>query len=594
MGYGASQHTTVRVRNSIDTVPAARYAHCQACFQAFEAMDLLYFVILISSLIFVHELGHFVAAKLFGVKVLMFSLGYGPKLVRIRGKETEYAIGVLPLGGFVKMLEGGKHEPVLPEETKRTLSSQPLWRKVLIVIAGPAMNLFFPVLLYFVAFLGDTQFLPPTIGVVLPDYPAEGVLFPGDRVMEVNGERVFTYTEFNRAVRNSPGKPLRLKVFRDLAYIDVTVVPQATREPWALDVEQVVGRLGVRPGAAASAIGISNPESPAYRGGLRSFDLVIQVGDLAIERFIELQRAFDANRGETVPVAYLRPKPVLGALGGLVDMAVYEHGVAALTPTPDPGDLLERTGMESSDLYVALVPPDSAEAKADLRQGDKIIEVDGQPVLSWHSFRQRIELAPEEPHTFTWVRDGQRLSGMVQVRREEWVDEYGKLRTNYTIRAQNWLPIATEALVPNPSPIRWAMQNALLETRNVLEFIGISVVRLVQGRLSISMLSGPLTIYEVAGEEGAKGPGHFLWVMALVSVNLGLINLLPIPVLDGGHLMFFTIEAIIRRPLPVRVREVASLIGLLVLIAMMGVAFKNDIERRWDDIVEYVKERWSW
>jgi regulator of sigma E protease len=94
----------------------------------------------------------------------------------------------------------------------------------------------------------------------------------------------------------------------------------------------------------------------------------------------------------------------------------------------------------------------------------------------------------------------------------------------------------------------------------------------------------------VAGEEGAKGPGYFLWVMALVSVNLGLINLLPIPVLDGGHLLFFLIEAVIRRPLPLRVREVASIIGVLVLFALMAIAFKNDVERRWDVIVSQLKE----
>ncbi len=553
-------------------------------------MDLLYFIILVSSLIFVHELGHFVVAKMFGVKVLTFSLGFGPKIVRIRGKETEYCVAILPLGGFVKMLEERKHEPVLPEDAKRTLESQPLWRRVLIVIAGPAMNLVFPVLLYFVAFLGDTHFLPPTVGIVLPDYPAHGVLAPGDRIMEVNGERITTYAELNRIVRKSPGVPLRLKVFRDLGYIDVTVTPRAVVEPRELELFETVGRIGVKPGAPAAAIGIFDPQSPAFRSGLRSFDLVIQVGERPVERFIELERAFDSNRGETVPVAYLRPKSVEGALGGLVDLAVYEHGVAALTPSPEPGELFARTGIESSDLYAAVVPRGSAEAKADLRPGDKIIEVDGQPVLTWHSFRDRIEADPERPHLLTWLRDGRRLSGTIQVRREDWVDELGTLRSSFVIRAQNWLPIANEPLVENPSPFRWAASNALEETRDVMRFISVSIVRLAQGKLSISMLSGPLTIYEVAGEEGAKGPGYFLWVMALVSVNLGLINLLPIPVLDGGHLLFFLLEAILRRPLPLRVREVASIIGLMVLFALMGIAFKNDVERRWDVIVGQLKE----
>src|SRR5437870_1871144 len=112
-------------------------------------MDLLYFVILISVLIFVHESGHFAFAKVFGVKVITFSIGFGPKIVRLRGKETEYCIGILPFGGFVKMLEESKRsEPLLPEEKHRTFESKALWKRIVIVLAGPAMNVLFPLVLY--------------------------------------------------------------------------------------------------------------------------------------------------------------------------------------------------------------------------------------------------------------------------------------------------------------------------------------------------------------------------------------------------------------------------------------------------------------
>lgn len=553
-------------------------------------MDLVYFIILVSSLIFVHELGHFVVAKLFGVKVLTFSLGFGPKIVRIHGKETEYCVGLLPLGGFVKMLEDSKDEPVLPEDAKRTFEAQKLWRKVLIVIAGPAMNIAFPVLLYFVSFVGDEAFLPPTVGVVLPDHPGEGKLVPGDRIMAVNGQPISTFNEWLRIVRASPGKELRLRVFRDLGYVNVTIVPETQIETRELDIVERVGFVGVRPGSPAAAIGISDLRSPAYRAGLRTFDLVIQVGAEPISRFLELEKPFESNRGETVPVAYLRPKPVERALGGLVDMAVYEFGVAALTPSPEPGDLLSRTGIESSDLYAAVVPEGSAEAKANMRPGDKVIEVDGQPVRTWHSIIERLKAEPDQPHELTWLRDERRMSGVIRMRREDWVDDFGVVRSTYVMRTTNWLPLVAEPLVDNPAPIRWAFRNALEETGDVMKATTVGIVRLVQGKLSLSSLSGPLTIYEVAGQEGAKGADYFLWVMALVSVNLGLLNLLPIPVLDGGHLLFFGAEALIRRPLPLRVREVASLIGMTFLFMLMGVAFKNDVERRWDVIMAHVKD----
>ena len=109
-----------------------------------------------------------------------------------------------------------------------------------------------------------------------------------------------------------------------------------------------------------------------------------------------------------------------------------------------------------------------------------------------------------------------------------------------------------------------------------------ALVRLIQGRISLKSLSGPITIYQIAGEEGRKGADFFIWAMALISINLGLFNLLPIPVLDGGHLLFLTIEGVLRRPLPLRVREVAYVLGMFILLSLMVLAFKNDLEKRWD------------
>jgi regulator of sigma E protease len=547
-------------------------------------MDLFYPIILISSLIFVHELGHFLFAKAFGVKVLTFSLGFGPKVLRLRGRETEYCVSLIPLGGYVRMLEAAKSDVVLPEDRKRTFESLPLYKRIVIVLAGPAMNLIFPVLLYFAVFVGDGPFLPPTVGVVLPGHPADGKLMPGDRIMSVNGEEVATFDEVKRIIAKSPGELLHFKVFRDNRHVDVEVTSEEKVERRELDITDRVGSVGIETSAPSAVIGVPNAESPAYRAGLRTFDIVTNVGGLPVRRFKDLNEAFGDNAGETMPITYLRPISVPNALGGLADVAVYEAGVVALTPDAAGTTLLERTGLELADLYAAVVPEDSYFYKAGLRPGDKVLKLDGEPVAAWSTFRERVLAQPDRPHRIDYqaARDGMVRSGTFQVRREDFTDDHGQSFSRYVLQIQNWVPLAPEASVEHSAPLRYALTKAIEETADVTHFVMVSLVRLIEGRISLKALSGPITIYEVAGQEGRKGADHFIWVMALISINLGLFNLLPIPVLDGGHLLFFVIEGVLRRPLPMRMRELAHVVGMAILVGLTLLAFKNDLEKRWD------------
>jgi len=554
-------------------------------------MDLLYPIILISSLIFVHELGHFLFAKAFGVKVLTFSLGFGPKVLRLRGRETEYCVSLIPLGGYVRMLEAAKSDVVLPEDRRRTFESLPLYKRIVIVLAGPAMNLVFPVLLYFAVFVGDGPFLPPTVGIVLPGHPADGKLLPGDRIMSVNGEEVATFDEVERIIAKSPGELLHFKVFRDNRHVDVEVTSEEKVERRELDITDRVGSVGIGTSAPAAVIGVPNAESPAYRAGLRTFDIVTNVGGLPIRRFKDLNEAFRDNAGETLPITYLRPVAVPNALGGLADAAVFEAGVVALTPDAAGTTLLERTGLELADLYAAVVPEDSYFYKAGLRPGDKVLKLDGEPVAAWSTFRERVMAQPDRPHRIDYqaARDGVVRSGTFQVRREDFTDDHGQSFSRYVLQIQDWVPLAPEDSVEHSAPIRYALTKAIEETADVTHFVMVSLVRLIEGRISLKALSGPITIYEVAGEEGRKGADHFIWVMALISINLGLFNLLPIPVLDGGHLLFFGIEGVLRRPLPMRIRELAHVVGMAILVGLTMLAFKNDLEKRWDANAQVAK-----
>jgi regulator of sigma E protease len=569
-------------------------------------VDLLYFVLLVSSLIFIHESGHFAFAKIFGVKVLTFSIGFGPKIVRIRGKETEYCIGLLPFGGFVKMLEESKHaDPILPEERGRTFEAQALWKRIVIVLAGPAMNVVFPIALYTSVYLEDTQLLPPTVGIVIPGRPADGKLEPGDRITSVDGNAITSDQELNRVVSSKAGKMVKLEVERDGKTVSVDVVPADEATVRELDIVEHRGRVGFDPHFPAPVIGVARHDSPAG-AGLRTFDLVTAVNGRRIDRFIDLVDALSDNRGDQVVVSYLRPVDVPRALGGLCDLGVLDVGAATLTPLPRPpgatrpldenarmADVLERTGIESADMYVAFVPEASGEWLTGLRPGDRITELDGAPQRLWRTMEDELVAGADRPHDLQWTRDGVAMRGRFTLRKEQWEDEFGQHYERYVFRTDHWLPATPDRLVPNPHPLVYALERGFGETLHVIEFISVGLLRLVEGRVSLSTVGGPITMYDIAGQAGAKGTTYFVWAMALISVNLGLINLLPIPVLDGGHLLFFLFEAARRRPLPLRIREVASLAGMVVLMAIMLVAFKNDVERRWDVIVSQVRELWS-
>jgi regulator of sigma E protease len=307
---------------------------------------------------------------------------------------------------------------------------------------------------------------------------------------------------------------------------------------------------------------------------------------------MDLEAELAENHGETVPVTYLRPNLVEDALGGIAQMAVYESGVVALTPNVAGPDTRTRAGIELADLYVSSLPPDSPLYAAGLREGDCLLTLDGQLLPAWSSFRQRVWAGRDAPHEISWLsaRDGKQRSGEFRIRREEFLDEQGQSFAAYSFRVQHWLPLAPEEFVDHPTPIRFALTKAFEETISVTRFIGTQIVRALEGRIRLDTLSGPITIYEVAGEEGRKGTDYFIWVMALISINLGLLNLLPIPILDGGHLVFFVAEAVFHRPVPLRVREVAHLVGLLFLVGLMTISVKNDVEKRWDVIAGYLRE----
>lgn len=546
-------------------------------------MDLVYFIVLVGVLIFVHEFGHFIWAKLFGVRVLTFSLGFGPKVAGFTRGGTEYVIAAIPLGGYVRMLGENPAETIRREDEAQSFQAQPVWRRVVIVFAGPMMNLLFPLLLYFFVFLNTTQLSPAVIGDVFPGQPADGKLVQGDRVLAIDDQPVETFYDLTRIVGERAGETLRFSIMRDGETLTEPITPVAKVVQRPLDLSEEVGRVGISVNQPLSTVGVSDSRSPAAEAGIATFDWVVSAGDKRVERWSDLERVLDENRGSLIPITVMRPEPVAGPLGAL-GVSVFTPRVATLTPRPGRGEGRQRSGLEPGDLYVSRVMPGSPEARAGLRAGDRLVALDGETIRHFSSFMEALQAGGGKRHALQVRRDRELLTLHYALAPQRG-DEYEE-RESYVVGLRRFQPTVPFPEVDNPHPVAYALHEAWRATEEVVELTATSFVRLFQGRLSMKSIGGPLTIFDAAGEAAREGAVNYLFLMGFISVNLGLINLMPIPMLDGGHLLFFLIELITRRPLSGRLREYASIAGLTVLILLMVFAFKNDVERQWPQIFQ--------
>lgn len=508
-----------------------------------------------------------------------------------RGRR--YELRALPIGGSVRVLE----------------QADDGWlRRVLFYLSGPATNAVIAFGLFFAVAASRGEDIAPVVGEVLPGSAAEGKLKTGDRILAVNGERIFGFTEFHQWVRSSPNQSLDILVFRDREQATVHLQPISRAERRPLGVVDRVGEVGVRPTRRAATIGIWGNGTAAEVAGLRTFDRVTEIQGRKVQSFDDVELLLARNRGETVPVTFLRPQRIAGALGGVATLAVYEPGLAALAPRSGTASVRERSGIESSELYVADVSPTGPLGRLGVEDGDRLVSLCGEELLTWHQFLVEAEACRRDlskPCMLRWAETGG--SRFAESPEDELVildgDLAVSLRTDAAgLSAQEWAQASDETepmqafrngLVgarsgahampveyePNPNRWRLAWHTAVSETQEVTRFIVLGLWRVASGSLDVQELAGPLTLYGIIGDQGEAGATYPAWIAAVVSLNLALINLLPIPVLDGGEILIMSGERLSRRRLSKAVRFRLSIVGLCILTALMLLALRNDIVR---------------
>jgi regulator of sigma E protease len=546
-------------------------------------MDLLFkigsVVALLAGLIFVHELGHFVLAKLLHVKVLRFSVGFGARLAGFTWGETEYRLSVLPLGGYVKMAGEDPSQPIPPEDLGRTFLEQPPWKRLAIAFAGPAANLVFPLVVYLALGLAQngTAVPGPVIGTVAPGSPAAVAgLRPGDRVEAVErpGEAprpVRYFSDLRELVAPRPGVPLAFTVRRGQARLELTITP--AREEDANPVEtRHIGVIGVTPIFASALV------APALgaRSPLEPLDQVTRVNGREVRHAGELEAALAA--AGCAPVA-LEVRRGVGkartplALDG-VPRCVSGGGSAILPADP------------SVSAYLSRVDDGSPAAAAGLARGDRLVSVNGKPIRAGRDLNAVArDFQPGQPVAIG-LGDGRTVSLLPgEERFKDEVTRESRSRPTIGFHLEDRAGIDTRALLAEEVTLRRGPGEVLrLATEQLGEVVRLTVLgiyKIITLQLSFKNVGGTLMLFQIASDAAEAGLKVFLFQMALISVNLGLMNLLPIPVLDGGHIVTALIEGATRRRLSLRAREMANWVGLALLLSLMVLAFANDVIRIW-------------
>jgi regulator of sigma E protease len=443
------------------------------------------FLVAIGILVAVHEFGHYWVAKRLGFKVLRFSIGFGKPLLKRVGRDadrTEYCVAAIPLGGYVKLLDEREGD-VAPEELHRSFTRRPVWHRIAVLLAGPAMNLIFAALLYAVLAMIGSQIVKPVVGQV---------------------------------------------------------------------------RLG----------------SPAAVAGLKRGDEIVSVGDRKVEDIEELQIALIRRFSDDgiVPLRLRRDG---------TEKSLTLRVTADRLGLTEPGRLLPGLGFDlatwSAKTVVQDVPPESAGGRAGLRPGDRVLSVDGQPVVNMMDFQSLVSSAPGRDISIEVERGGAHLRIVAAVARVmEQGRPIGRLGIMLEEGAKAWPPGLVGMRRSGPFD---AVVIGVEKTWDMSSLTVQMLWRIVTGQVSAKNISGPISIAEFAGISAYLGITAFIAFLAIISVSLGVLNLMPVPLLDGGQIVYQLVEAVKGSPLSERAQNFGQQVGIALLVVLMSLAFYNDISR---------------
>lgn len=543
------------------------------------------FVVLLGVLVFVHELGHFLVAIWCGVRVEVFSLGFGKKIFQYQKGDTNYCISLIPLGGYVKMYGEQPGDEIPEDQKKYSFTNKKVSQRLAVVIAGPLMNLFFAFLVFMVvAFSGET-FKSPIVGEVTDGSTAATVGFAsGDKILKVNDTEIKTWDHFQDMLDLNLDQSIKITIQAENKTEPQTIEAKVNSKnnPNVVTAKKFIGEIaGLSMFSYAPVVAVSQT-SELYKLGMRYGDRIESINDLKVTNFRDLDKTLILAT-KTDPTISSPQKISFKIVRNEIDSKKMSKHTFVLENTPPVSTLsLKTLGLESTQLYIDKVMPDSPAEKAGLKKGDKIVSINKKPLVIWDDILTSIKSFSESEKALTIEiqRDLEKLSLSITPQMTTHMTMHGTEEKRFTIGISPFIMYSQpETVVISENTLDGIASRAFEKTWDVSVMTVLSFVRLIQNQISPKNIGGIFSIAQAANETFKMGLSAFLQMMGLISINLFILNLLPIPVLDGGHIVFYCIEAIKGSPLSLSKVELAHKVGMILLFSLMIFALFNDFKR---------------
>ena len=538
--------------------------------------SILGFILVLIPLVIIHEFGHFLFAKLFNVRADAFSVGFGPVLFSKKIGETDFRVSAIPLGGYVKLLGEDPTTELTAEEKARALHHQAPWKRFFVFFGGPLFNFLWAIIVFMAMMaIGEPQ-MSTKFGRVLLDSPAQKAGFvAGDKITSIDGEPILKFEDMVIKLTDKADKDVAFGIDRAGVVKTINYKTQSEDGFSIYGENKKVGVIeGLVPNARMTKIAISNPESLAAKAGFKNGDEISVINGQKVESFEALESAYQAMQS-TVEVS----KPISLALE--IKRGATEVLNLTLVGTYS-GNLATDFGLHSSELFVEQTMPESPAEKAGIQKGDRLVSVNDFTVRSFFELRMKIQKAGEEKGKVSLVleRAGKiiplEIIPTVSTERDPMMKKMKQFTVGVMPIPSMFEPDMIKEQIWNPFKLVYLGTTRMFDL-TAKNFISIS--KMLQGQVSVKSLGGPILIGKLAGDSINRGLIDFLKMMAILSIGLGVLNILPIPVLDGGHIVLLGIEAIRGKALSLKQVEIAQQVGLVFILGIMAIVMKNDISR---------------